>query len=79
MKIRMTVEVEIKFDLESDGEVLSEENVIDSDIVGDAVVKAIKNSIDDDYLVDAISERCGWCIQSLNISIPEAECVDYLD
>jgi hypothetical protein len=78
MKIRITVEVEVGFDLESDG-VQHGEDVIDSDDVGQAVVSVMHTDIVTDSMIEAISERTGWVVASFALTTPDAECVDYLD
>lgn len=78
MKIRVVVEIDINFDLESDGEIHNE-SVVDSDIVGQAIVKGLNNSDTADNMVELVSDASGWCVSSLTLSTPEAECIDYLE
>ena len=77
MKIRMVVEVDVKFDLESDG-VVHDESVIDSDVVGQALVSVMHVDIVTGSMVEAITEVTGWCVEDLWLSVPNAECIDYL-
>ena len=78
MKIRVVVEVDVNFDLESDGETHTE-SAVDSDVVGQAVVEGLNNSDVADSIVELISDRSGWCVSGLTLSTPEAECIDYLE
>lgn len=78
MKIRVVVEVDINFDLESDREIHNE-SVVDSDIVGQAVVEGLNNSDVAENLVDIISDRSGWSVLGLALTTPESECIDYLE
>ena len=76
MKFRMVVEVDLDFDLESDGDIGNEDNDIDSDVVG----QSINNHFSDhewlDGMVDAITEKSGWCLKGLNLRVTDAECID---
>ena len=74
MKIRVVVEVDVNFDLESDGEI-QDEGVVDSDIVGQAVVDSIHNGSVVDTIADYISDRSGWCVLGVSILVPEVECI----
>jgi len=79
MKFRFTVEVDIDFDLECDGEVSTEAESVDSDDVGQTIVAKLNDGSIADELVDEITDVTGWCINSLKLTVPDAECIDYLD
>jgi hypothetical protein len=73
----MVVEVDVKFDLESDG-VVHDESVIDSDVVGQALVSVMHVDIVTGSMVEAITEVTGWCVEDPRLSVLNAECIDYL-
>lgn len=83
MKFRFVVEAEIDFDQESNGEVSTERESLDSDIVGQTINAEITRMLDDDAeageIVDAITNATGWCIKGMSIKVTDAECTDYLD
>jgi hypothetical protein len=78
MKIRMTVEVDVSFDLESNG-VVHDLSVIDSDVVGQALVSVMHVDVVTDSMIEAISENTGWCVSGFSLRVPDVECIDYLD
>jgi hypothetical protein len=78
MKIRMTVEVNVSFDLESDG-VVHDQSVINSDVVGQALASVMHVDVVTDSMIEAISENTGWCVSGFSLSAHDAECIDYLD
>jgi hypothetical protein len=79
MKFRFTVEVDINFDLECDGDVSTEAESLDSDIVGQTIKAHLCDGEFLDTMVDRIAEAAGWCINSLSLTVPDAECIDYLN
>lgn len=78
MKIRVTLEVDVNFDLESDGEVGTEASDVDSDLVGQAVGDSLRAGEFLDEMVENITNKSGWCVNSLNLTTTDIECVDYL-
>ena len=80
MKFRFVVEVDVAFDLECDGEVSTETARVDSDTVGQTINSEMSAAFDQhaDSMVDAVSDATGWCINSLSVTITDAECIDYL-
>ena len=79
MKFRLTVEVDINFDLECDGEISTEAESVDSDAVGQQIVNQLVEGSFVDQLCDDITNETGWCIAGLSLTVPEAECIDHLD
>ena len=75
MKIRITLEVDVSFDLESDG-VLHTEAVISSDEVSQAVVSVLHTDIVTDSMIEAITDAAGWCVSSFALTTPDANCVE---
>ena len=71
MKIKVTLEVDIDFDLESDG-VLHGEDVVDKHVVGKAVTSVLHTDIVVDSMVDAITDDTGWCVLGIGVNT-EAE------
>ena len=71
MKIKLTVEVDISFDLESDG-VVYNEGAVDGHAVGKAIAGVINTDIVTESMVDAITEDTGWCVTGMTITT-EAE------
>jgi len=79
MKFRLTVEVDINFDLECDGEISTEAESVDSDAVGQQIVNQLVHGSFVDLLCDDVTNETGWCITGLSLTVPSAECIDHLD
>ena len=79
MKFRFEIEVDINFDLECDGEVSTEAESLDSDVVGQTINAHLRDGEFLDTMVDRITDTTGWCINSLRLTVNDAECIDYLD
>lgn len=76
MRFRIMVEVDVSFDLEDDEGELLEEGVVDSDVAGQAIVDAINSDFVGDEIVDLISDRTGWAVLGMSMTVPNAECID---
>lgn len=61
--MKVLFEIDIDFDMESDGEILSE-SILDTDII----IKTVIDSIDLDQMVDSITEETGFCIKGIGLS-----------
>jgi hypothetical protein len=81
MKFRFTVDVDVAFDLECDGDVSTETASVDSDVVGQTINIEISNAFDEhvDSMIDAVSDATGQRLNSLSLTVVSAECIDYLD
>jgi len=79
MKFRFEIEVDINFDLECDGETTTEAESLDSDVVGQTINAHLRDGEFLDTMVDRITDTTGWCINSLGLTVKDAECIDYLD
>ena len=79
MKFRFEIEVDINFDLECDGETTTEAESLDSDVVGQTINAHLRDGEFLDTMADRITDTTGWCINSLRLTVNDAECIDYLD
>lgn len=65
--MRIPVYIDIDFDLESYGELVSE-SAIKREAVEDAIMEVFNGPLCEN-MVDDITDNTGWCIKSLNVSV----------
>jgi hypothetical protein len=76
VKFRIEAEIDIDFDLESDGvRVPIEDSGIDSDVVGKIIKDAIQYQVPQD-VIDDISDDTGWCVNNIKCAVTNIECAE---
>jgi len=74
MKVQVTLEFDIKFDLESDGETL-QEHVVDDTTVKRAIIDALHWDSVMDGVLDNVTDHTGFCVSSFAVFTREVESV----
>jgi len=65
MKIQVTLEFDVEFDLESDGETLDEDSVINSAKVGQDIVEVLHSESVIDEILENMSTE--WCVTRFGV------------